>query len=191
MPVLSQTPWGLSHRARRCGGADLGPPCQEGSTDPTDLLRGREAPAKPPGRAGAFSKCHMSWSTRKGQEWGVGAYSLCRRPEMPRRVCRSGVNARDLERSGPQVTSFPGKPSQPSLMSKSPGLVGALASGPRTVYVALPSHPQQDKGGLSFKTRAPGQPSVPIHASPSGLLSGWHHWLGGWAFILGSNPDWH
>lgn len=76
------------------------------------------------------------------------------------------MNARDLERSGPQVTSFPGKPSQPSLMSESSGLVGALASGPRTVYVALPSHPQQDKGGLSFKTRAPGQPPATLCPYP-------------------------
>lgn len=71
----AQTPWGR-HRARGCGRADWGRPRQGGSTGSADLLRGREAPVKPPGRVGAFSKCHMSWSTRKGREWRAGA-SAC------------------------------------------------------------------------------------------------------------------
>lgn len=54
------------------------------------------------------------------------------------------------------------------LMSKSPGLVGALVSGPRRVYLSLAIPPQQDKGGLSFKTRAPSQPQV-LWASPGTL----------------------
>lgn len=57
-------------------GLTWGQPCQEGSTGSADLLRGWEAPVKPPGRVGAFSKCHTSWSTRKGQEWRAGA-SAC------------------------------------------------------------------------------------------------------------------
>lgn len=79
------------------------------------------------------------------------------------------MNARGLGRSGPQVTSFPGKPSQPSLMSKSPGLVGALASGPRTVHVSLPSHPQQDKDDFPSRPGPQASPQphcVPIRALP-------------------------
>lgn len=61
------------------------------------------------------------------------------------------------------------------LMSKSPGLVGALVSGPRRVYLSLAIPPQQDKGGLPSRPgpqaspRCYGAPQahcVPIHAFP-------------------------
>lgn len=84
------------------------------------------------------------------------------------------------ERQGPRkrgpTSDKLAKETLPTLLkSKSPGLVGALVSGPRRVYLSLAIPPQQDKGGLSFKTRAPSQPQVygppqahcvPIHAFP-------------------------
>lgn len=83
------------------------------------------------------------------------------------------------------------------LMSKSPGLVGALVSGPRRVYLSLAIPPQQDKGGRSFKTRAPSQPApgavgrprrtVSLSMrSPPGPLSGRQHWPRCWAILASS-----
>lgn len=59
-----------------------------GGQQSPDLLRGREAPAKPPARVGVFSnKCHVSWGTRRGQELGC---VRCRGPGAER-GCAEGT----------------------------------------------------------------------------------------------------
>lgn len=161
MPVLSQTPWGLSHRARRCGGADSGQPCQEGSTDPTDLLRGREAPEKPPGRVGAFSKCHMSRSTRKGQEWRVGASSLCKHPEMPSQVCKSRMNCQGPGKKWPPSDKLP-REALPALMNEQVSRAGGSPGFWAQDSLRVPAFPPPAGQGWTF-LQDPGPRPAPSH----------------------------
>lgn len=79
-------PPSASPQSQGGGGTHVGAAPPGGQQRP-DLLRGREAPAKPPARVGVFSnKCHVSWGTRRQEPGCVG----CRGPGAER-GCAEGT----------------------------------------------------------------------------------------------------